>query len=101
MQRNICATVECKQISSSFFVASLWVTSLAPSTWLFHINRELSREVIEHAPLTPRFVYSPGVRVKGLATQKASHSGLLEPLGSSTVRKEPGVLDKTTWSVMP
>lgn len=30
-----------------------------------------------------------------------SHSGLLEPRGSSTVRKEPGVLDKATLSVMP
>src|SRR5258708_39031892 len=32
---------------------------------------------------------------------QASHSGLLEPRGTSTVRKAPGVRDKTTWSVMP
>ena len=31
----------------------------------------------------------------------SSHSGLLEPRGSSTVRKNPGVLGKTTWSVIP
>jgi len=30
-----------------------------------------------------------------------SHSGLLEPRGTSTVLKAPGVLDITTWSVMP
>jgi hypothetical protein len=30
-----------------------------------------------------------------------SHSGLLEPRGAITVRKEPGVRDRTTWSVMP
>ena len=35
------------------------------------------------------------------APYEVSHSGLLEPRGTSTVRKEPGVLDKTTWSVMP
>src|SRR5262249_8856989 len=28
---------------------------------------------------------------------RASHSGLLDPRGSSTVRKEPGVLDMTYW----
>src|SRR6185295_1210320 len=31
----------------------------------------------------------------------SSHSGFDEPRGSSTVRKAPGVRDKTTWSVMP
>src|SRR5215470_9444218 len=31
----------------------------------------------------------------------SSDSGLLEARGTSTVRKEPGVLDKTTWSVKP
>jgi hypothetical protein len=30
-----------------------------------------------------------------------SHSGLLEPRGTSTVRKEPGVRDMTIWSVIP
>ena len=30
-----------------------------------------------------------------------SHSGLLELRGTSTVRKDPGVRDITTWSVMP
>jgi hypothetical protein len=32
---------------------------------------------------------------------RVSHSGLLEPRGTSTVLKDPGVFDKTTWSVMP
>jgi hypothetical protein len=31
----------------------------------------------------------------------SSHSGLLEPCGTSTVRKAPGVRDMTTWSVIP
>jgi hypothetical protein len=34
-------------------------------------------------------------------SQFASHSGLLEPRGTSTVLKEPGVRDMTTWSVSP
>jgi len=33
--------------------------------------------------------------------QADNHSGLLEPRGTSTVRKEPGVRDMTTWSVSP
>jgi hypothetical protein len=33
--------------------------------------------------------------------QHASHSGSLDPRGTSTVLKEPGVLDRTTWSVIP
>jgi len=32
---------------------------------------------------------------------RVSHSGLLEPRGTSTVLKDPGVFDKTPWSVMP
>ena len=40
-------------------------------------------------------------QIKLIAPQEASHSGLLEPRGSSTVRKEPGVLDRTTLSVKP
>jgi hypothetical protein len=32
---------------------------------------------------------------------RVSHSGLLEPRGTSTVLKDPGVFDKTTWSVIP
>jgi len=32
---------------------------------------------------------------------RTSHSGLLEPLGTSTVLKEPGVRDITIWSVIP
>jgi hypothetical protein len=32
---------------------------------------------------------------------RVSHSGLLEPRGTSTVVKDPGVFDRTTWSVMP
>jgi hypothetical protein len=32
---------------------------------------------------------------------RVSHSGLLEPRGTSTVLKDPGVFDRTTWSVMP
>jgi hypothetical protein len=32
---------------------------------------------------------------------RASHSGLLEPRGTRTVLKDPGVFDRTTWSVMP
>jgi hypothetical protein len=35
------------------------------------------------------------------AAQCASHSGLLEPRGISTVLKDPGVRDITTWSVIP
>jgi hypothetical protein len=35
------------------------------------------------------------------AVLHASHSGLLEPRGTSTVRKAPGVRDSTTWSVNP
>jgi hypothetical protein len=31
----------------------------------------------------------------------SSHSGLLEPRGTSTVVKDPGVRDMTTWSVIP
>ena len=34
-------------------------------------------------------------------SQPASHSGLLEPRGTSTVLKEPGVRDITIWSVIP
>lgn len=34
-------------------------------------------------------------------THAASHSGLLEPRGTSTVRKDPGVAAMTTWSVSP
>ena len=34
-------------------------------------------------------------------TSLLSHSGLLEPRGSSTVRKDPGLLGKTTCSVIP
>ena len=30
-----------------------------------------------------------------------SHAGLLEPRGTSTVLKDPGVRDRSTWSVMP
>ena len=33
--------------------------------------------------------------------QRVSHSGLLEPRGTSTVLKEPLVRDMTTWSVSP
>ena len=33
--------------------------------------------------------------------QADNHSGLLEPRGTSTVRKDPGVRDMTTWSVSP
>src|SRR5262245_16119759 len=33
--------------------------------------------------------------------QHASHSGLLEPRGTSTVLKDPGVRDMNTWSVNP
>jgi DNA-binding transcriptional LysR family regulator len=33
--------------------------------------------------------------------QADNHSGLLEPRGTSTVRKEPRVRDMTTWSVSP
>jgi hypothetical protein len=36
----------------------------------------------------------PAMRMKVLATQEASHSGLLEPRGSSTVRKVPVVLSR-------
>jgi hypothetical protein len=32
---------------------------------------------------------------------RGSHSGLLEPRGTSTVRKAPGVRDITIWSVIP
>src|ERR1700722_19758672 len=35
------------------------------------------------------------------APPQASHSGLLEPRGTNTVRNAPGVRDKTTWSVKP
>lgn len=35
------------------------------------------------------------------APHEGSHSGLLEPRGTSTVLKEPGVRDSTTWSVIP
>lgn len=45
--------------------------------------------------------YAQAVRIKLIAPQEASHSGLLEPRGSSAVRKEPGVLDRTTLSVRP
>src|SRR5262245_24997054 len=31
----------------------------------------------------------------------SNHSGFDEPRGTSTVRKEPGERDKTTWSVRP
>jgi hypothetical protein len=41
------------------------------------------------------------VRAKVQATQRASHSGLLESRGLGTVRNERGVLDNTTLSVMP
>ena len=34
-------------------------------------------------------------------SQRASHSGLLEPRGTSTVLNEPGVRDMTIWSVIP
>ena len=33
--------------------------------------------------------------------QSFSHSGLLEPFGTSTVLKAPGVFDRMPWSVMP
>jgi hypothetical protein len=46
-----------------------------------------------------------GVRVHKSAGGKdhgsGSHSGLLEPRGTSTVRKAPAVRDITTWSVIP
>ncbi len=45
--------------------------------------------------------YAQAVRIELIAPQEASHSGLLEPRGSRTVRKAPGVRDKTTWSVRP
>ena len=36
-----------------------------------------------------------------LWSQRSSHSGLLEPRGTSTVLKEPGVFERIPWSVMP
>src|SRR5262249_44509435 len=36
-----------------------------------------------------------------LSSDYTSHSGLLEPRGTRTVRKAPGVRDRNTWSVMP
>jgi hypothetical protein len=45
--------------------------------------------------------YTHAVRIKVVGPQRASHSGLLEPRGSSTVQKAPGVLDRTTLSVKP
>ena len=38
---------------------------------------------------------------RAATAQFASHWGLLEPRGTSTVLKEPGVRDMTTWSVSP
>jgi hypothetical protein len=34
-------------------------------------------------------------------SQRASHSDLLEPRGTSTVLNDPGVRDMTIWSVIP
>jgi hypothetical protein len=39
--------------------------------------------------------------VRIVRLHRVSHSGLLEPRGTSTVLKAPGVFDNTTWSVMP
>src|SRR5262249_55862337 len=36
-----------------------------------------------------------------LWSQRSSHSGLLEPRGTSTVLKESGVRDRIPWSVIP
>jgi hypothetical protein len=40
-------------------------------------------------------------RVQAGHPYRVSHSSLLEPRGTSTVLKDPGVFDRTTWSVMP
>ena len=61
----------------------------------------LRRVVIWYQPVTTLLSLPPDSAGYVDAPQKLSHSGLLEPLGSSTVRKAPGVRDKTTWSVKP
>src|SRR5262249_54061286 len=38
--------------------------------------------------------------VSGAVLHRTSHSGLLEPRGTSTVLKEAGVFDRTIWSVI-
>jgi hypothetical protein len=53
-----------------------------------------------HGGVAPRFPDEKGAALMSQSPQ-GSHSGLLEPRGTSTVRKAPGVRDKTTWSVMP
>jgi hypothetical protein len=42
------------------------------------------------------FMGGPMHFLRPLWSQLSSHSGLLEPLGTRTVLKEPGVLDRTT-----
>jgi hypothetical protein len=61
----------------------------------------LHKVVIYHQPVITLPSLSPGTASQVVAPQKASHTGLLEPRGSSTVRKAPGVRDKTSWSVKP
>jgi hypothetical protein len=54
------------------------------------------------APDSPNEENAPLALGRELAPRsQPSHSGLLEPRGTSTVRKSPGVRDRTTWSVKP
>ena len=46
-------------------------------------------------------VHGPATPFRHWRSQRTSHSGLLEPRGTSTVLNEPGVRDRTTWSVIP
>jgi len=58
--------------------------------------------VLIHCPLLTTLPGQPPSTASQVAApHEASHSGLLEPRGSSTVRNEPGVRDRTTLSVMP
>jgi DNA-binding NarL/FixJ family response regulator len=62
----------------------------------WHDSLEWSR--LSRRSMNPDATQSSTARIQ---PPQPSHSGLLEPRGTSTVRKAPGVRDKTTWSVMP
>src|SRR5277367_2004647 len=74
--------------------------------WLGHsccgeATLDLRREMRSPRSVSTRFgARRPRHMARTIMTQ-VSHSGLLEPRGASTVRKAPGVRDKTTWSVKP
>jgi hypothetical protein len=68
---------------------------------LLLLSRSRERTGVNNLRTVKAAAYCDCSSIVGLGPHCVSHSGLLEPRGTSTVLKDPGVFDRTTWSVMP